>query len=944
MARITPWYKLVTPREDLREGRPLDASEFAVHLDQVRDGSAPKVYQDPAEFFERTYLTKNLKQLSAEVVRRLNGIQVETSAVFNMATQFGGGKTHSLTLLYHLARGGKTSKKWKGVSSILQAAGVTAMPEASTAVFVGTEFDSLVGRGGDDGTPLRKTPWGEIAWQLMGAEGLALVAQHEEQGVAPGGDVIARLLPKDRPSLILLDELMNYVSRSRKNGLSGQLYTFLHNLSETARTRSNVVLAVSIPASELEMNAEDQADYERLKKLLNRLGRAVMMSAEGETAEIIRRRLFEWYGVPDDAKKMLDAYADWVVTHRHQLPSWFPADNAKEALRACYPFHPSVLSVFERKWQALPRFQRTRGVLRLLALWVSNAYVQGFQGAHKDPLITLGTAPVDDPHFRAAIFEQVGETRLEAAVTTDIAGKEHAHALRLDNEARVEIKKARLHRKIATTIFFESNGGQQKGTATLPEVRLAVAEPSLDIGNVEQCLESLSDACYYLVAERNRFRFSFQPNLNKLLADRRASVSADQTRDLVRAQIQKVFNDRRQIEAPVFFPLKSGQVPDRAALTLVVLAPDIEAGDPSTLKEIGEMTREHGASSRTYKSALIWSVAEDPAGLTDEARKVLAWEDIKADASTLRLDDVQGRQLEENLIRARRDLRESVWRTYKNIFILEEPGEEALEKPGSTLKIRRIDMGLVHSSAAESLTGLVLTRLKDEDLVAPDGVSPRFLIRNWAPAFKEWSTKGVRDAFYASPKFPRPLNQDAVKRTIVRGVEGGLFAYCSKATGGGYDPFVFREGLPEVEFSDDVFLLKKEDAAAYLKAKAEGASGAETTTTTGGGADAPTTFPPSGSGGTSTGDSSTGTTEDEDGDSPTPGLPAGFTWSGDVPPTKWMNFYTRVLAKFARSQGLALTLTVDFSPEEGVEPQALEGVRVALRELGLSETLDVRSE
>src|SRR6059036_3723615 len=155
---MKPWYKVVTPREDLREGKPLDAAEFAVHLDQVRAGRAPSDYQKPDQFFERTYLTNNLMGLGAEVVRRLSGEKTETSAVFNLATQFGGGKTHALTLLFHLARHGSACEKWAGVPQLLAAAGVRQMPKAATAVFVGAEFDSIKGRGGEDGTPIRKTP------------------------------------------------------------------------------------------------------------------------------------------------------------------------------------------------------------------------------------------------------------------------------------------------------------------------------------------------------------------------------------------------------------------------------------------------------------------------------------------------------------------------------------------------------------------------------------------------------------------------------------------------------------------------------------------------------------------------------------------------------------------------------------------------------------------
>src|SRR6185503_171929 len=156
---------------------------------------------------------------------------------------------------------------WAGVPTLLTRAGVAGVPKAETAVFVGTEFDSISGRGGNDGTPLRKTPWGEIAFQLGGTAAFAIVAEHDQRGEAPGGEVIRRFLPKDKPSLILMDELMNYVSRSRRSGLGAQLYNFLQNLSEVARSTEGVVLAVSIPASELEMTAEDQSDFERFKKV-----------------------------------------------------------------------------------------------------------------------------------------------------------------------------------------------------------------------------------------------------------------------------------------------------------------------------------------------------------------------------------------------------------------------------------------------------------------------------------------------------------------------------------------------------------------------------------------------------------------------------------------------------------------------------------------------------
>ncbi|MDJ0762800.1 MAG: DUF499 domain-containing protein [Myxococcota bacterium] len=930
---IKPWYKIITPREDLREGKPLDASEFAVHLDHVRDGRAPNVYQDPSEFFERTFLTKNLHDLAVQTVRRLNGIKVETSAVFNLSTQFGGGKTHSLTLLYHLAKGGKQAKSWKGVAGIMRDAGVSTIPDARCAIFVGTEFDSIVGRGGEDGSPKRKTPWGEIAFQLGGVEGFNLVAKHDEDLTAPGGDVIEKMLPKNEPALILLDELMNYVSRSRKSGLSSQLYNFLHNLSEVSRSRDNVVLAVSIPASELEMTVEDQSDFERYKKLLDRLGKAVIMSAESETSEIIRRRLFEWTGLPKDALKTIEEYEVWFQANKHQLPSWFPVENSRDALTSSYPFHPSLLSVFERKWQGLARFQQTRGVLRLLALWVSKAYSEGYKGAHKDPLISLGTAPLEDPLFRAAVFEQLGESRLEPAVTTDISGKDHAHSVRLDKEASAEVKKGRLHRKIATVVLFESNGGQRRGEATLPEVRLAMAEPGLDIGNVEQCLEALSDVCYFLTSERNRYRFSFQANLNKLLSDRRASIGEQLIEERLRTEIQKVFSSGAGIEK-VFFPEQSKQIPDRPILSLVVLSPEHNASEPSTKSLIQRMSVESGTSSRTFKSGLIWSVADDRRTLTEEVRKCLAWKEIESETEELKLDENQRRQLIENLKRSERDLKESVWRAYKNVFLLSDDNS-----------LQRVDLGLVHSSSAGTLVELILTRLKQEDIVV-DGVSPNFLNRYWPPALPEWSTKSVRDAFYASPKFPRLLNSDLVKDTISRGVNGGVFAYVVKTTEGKYIPFLYKASLDafDVEISEDVYLIQKEAAEEYLERRK-----------------APSTPPPpqdssdeqrradvnlatkdrtgvqTGLTATSNSDSSKTRVSEP----PSGAEVSGFRWTGEVPPQKWMNFYTKVLSRFATSNGLKLTLSVDVSPPGGIATSKVEETIGALRELGMKEDVEI---
>lgn len=984
MASLKPWYKIATPREDLREGKPLDASEFAVHLEKVRLGTAPRDYSDAERFFERTYLTETLCDLAGEVVRRLSGEITETSAVFNMATQFGGGKTHALTLLYHLAKGGKKAAKWRDVDKILARAGIPSVPAGcAVACFAGTEFDSLTGRGGEDGTPLRKTPWGEIAFQLGGDKAFSVVASHDEQFTEPKGDVIDAFLPKGQPCLILMDEIINYVSTYRDREYHNKLYNFVHSLSETVRSRENAVLVVSIPASELSYTDKDESDQQRFKNLLDRLGKAVLVSVGAETSEIIRRRLFEWdvNAVNQEGKVLLDKdalatcreYANWMQDHRQQIPQWFPTDLAQSTLESTYPFHPAVLSVFERKWQEMPLFQQTRGILRLLALWVSDAYRKGYKGAHKDPLIALGSAPLEDAKFRTALVEQLGESKLEGVLTTDICGKNDSHAVRLDAEAVDTLKRARLHKKIATSIFFESNGGQTKNEASIPEIRLATSDPEIDVGNVETVLDALYDHCYYLEARGNQYRFTLKDNLNKRFADRSANVKDDRIEERVREEIQNVFPTIEGVKV-VPFPEKSSQISDHPVITLVVLGPDQSVQDvPDLHQNIETMTKEHGQSARIYRSALIWAVPESAANLWAESRKLIAWEDIADEG--IEWDETQSQQLNTNLKKARRDLKESVWRTYRNVLLL-----------GKDNTIHAVDLGVPTSSSAESMTKLIVLTLQQTDEVEKGAPSARFVVRNWPPAFTEWSTRAVRDAFFSSPLFPRLLDPEAIKETIARGASEGHLAYVGKSSSGGYSPFIYRQPLEpaDVEISDDVFIIKAEEAEKHIKppelttivitpsnaqlkpgtkqafvAKGLDQHGQEIDTgtiawtATGGTVGTDGVFESGPDEGyfivtaSAAGKSGVADVSIFEGTTPPKLLelevqPQKLTWSGEIAPQKWTNFYMKVLTKLVQSGDVRLTVNIESNPSDGVTDQQVEETKAALRELGLSD--DVQTE
>jgi hypothetical protein len=255
---------------------------------------------------------------------------------------------------------------------------------------------------------------------------------------------------------------------------------------------------------------------------------------------------------------------------------------------------------------------------------------------------------------------------------------------------------------------------------------------------------------------------------------------------------------------------------------------------------------------------------------------------------------------------------------------------------GKDNSIRSIDLGLVHSSADASLVGFIVNRLKQDGDIS-EGISPKFLVRNWSGAHKEWSTKAVKDAVFASPLFPRLLNGDLIRDTIARGVSNSVLAYVGKTASGGYDPFVFGVSMTpqEIEISDDVFVITAETAEAYkqsLSAPPKPVGTGNLFELSGGNM-------PRAEGAASV------TAANKDGDgaepiiTPVADRTAVLRWSGEIPAQKWMNFYTKVLSRFATTKSLRLTVAVDVAPEGGVSRQAMEETKTALRELGLKDDL-----
>jgi predicted AAA+ superfamily ATPase len=302
---MDPWYKVVTPRKEVREGRPFNPDEFAIALEQVVARTAPEDYREPAQFFERTVFTRALCEHMGMVLRRLAGQTENTAPVLTLITQFGGGKTHTLTALYHLVNAGEAARPFPGVQGLLRNAGLATVPDARVAVFVGNAWDPQEGR---------ETPWIDIARQLAGEEGVVALGPAARSS-PPGTETINRVIQlAGRPVLLLFDEVLNAITRHK--WLAEPFHAFLHNIMRGFVGTQHRAAVVSLPRSQVEMTDWDFTWQQRIVKVVGAVAKQLIANDETEISEVVRRRLFQELGSEQVRKNVARAYADWCFERR----------------------------------------------------------------------------------------------------------------------------------------------------------------------------------------------------------------------------------------------------------------------------------------------------------------------------------------------------------------------------------------------------------------------------------------------------------------------------------------------------------------------------------------------------------------------------------------------------------------------------------------------------
>jgi hypothetical protein len=812
------WYKVATPRKEVREGRSFNPDEFAIALEQVVAGTAPVDYREPAQFFARTCFTRALREHAGMVLRRLTGKTENTAPVLTLITQFGGGKTHTLTALYHLAKSGDKAGGFTGVADLLREAGLSSVPKARVAVFVGNAWDPQAGR---------ETPWIDIARQLAGEKGVEALGP-AARTTPPGTEAIARVFQAaGAPVLLLFDEVLNFLNRHR--GSAESFHAFIQNLTVATTGTTHGAAVISLPRSQVEMTQWDQEWQDRISKVVRRVAKDLIANDETEISEVIRRRLLQDLGSEKIRKNVAKAFGDWCFERRAQLPpEWTAVDSAateakareflQRRFEACYPFHPATLSVFQRKWQALPQYQQTRGTLAMLAQWISIAAQDAFRKARTEPLITLGSAPLAEPGFRSVVLGQLGESRLVAAIDTDIAG-EQAHSKALDADTKGPLRD--IHRRVGTAILFESSGGQTDKVAHLPELRFALGEPELDTTSIDNAAFALEDRSYFVRrVGSDGFRIGYQPTMKKVVSDRRASLDEETE---VKPALRKLVEDefRRGASIPVVpFPSDGAEIPDTPRLTLVVANQEAEwSGGGSLRAQIADWTRQRGKSPRLYPGALVWCLKKPGRDLREKVELGLAWKRVAREIAEGTLggefDKGDRAELQSKVKDAEEAAKDGVWGDYR--FAIVADGQEA-----DGLKV--IDLGAGHSSSGETLCGRVILALKSGALLN-ESVGASYIERNWPPALKEtgaWPLASLRQSFL-NGSLTRLVDPDAIlKSKIVEFVGRGDFGLASgRKADGTYERVWFGEVVApdEVAFEANLFLLRKV-AAEALKAGA----------------------------------------------------------------------------------------------------------------------------
>ncbi len=783
LAGLKPWREVITPHRDVASGRYQQA-EFAADLGQVYRDEGSDEYRDPREFFRRTYVTEGLHHLLTGALLRLTGAGGDP--VIELQTNFGGGKTHSMLALFHLFSG-TPAGDLAGIEAVLRETGGFQPPKARRAVLVGTALSPSQPHTTPEGLTVR-TLWGELAYQLLGVEGYALVAAADAESVSPGSDALRELFSKAAPCLILIDEWVAYVRQlyhvqHLPAGSFEANLTFAQALTEAAKAAPKTLVVASIPASNIEIGGEGgQAALERIKNTFGRVESAWRPATAEEGFEIVRRRLFQ--PIDDPARfaardAVVSAFANLYRDQAQEFPVAAREGAYRRRLEAAYPIHPELFDRLYNDWSALDKFQRTRGVLRLMAAVIHELW----ERQDGSLLIMPGNLPIDAQPVQRELTHYLDDNWLPV-IEKDVDGP-HSLPLTIDRE-NTNLGRYSACRRVARTLFMGSAPTLRGANKGLDDrsIKLGCAQPGEAVPTFGDALRRLTDAATFLFVDGTRYWLSTQPSVNRLAQDRAAQQPIDRVWLELRTRL-KANKDERGLFAAVHpTPAGSLDIPDEPAARLVILDPEkvhsLRATDSDALKTAANWLDHHGNGARNFRNMVVF-LAPDKARRDDlevAVRQYLAWQSIASESQTLNLDPFSLGQAQTRLREANGAVDARIKETY---FWLLAPAQPDPLGPVEWLELRL--------QGQEALAVRAGNKLKNEGLLIVElgGVPLRMELDKYLWRDRDYlSIKQLWDYFARYIYLSRLKDQQVLLGAIKQGVgtlAGDTFAYAQSFDG-----------------------------------------------------------------------------------------------------------------------------------------------------------------
>lgn len=677
---LPSWRTVIQPHPDVAEGR-YRAAEFAADLAQVSRGEGAFEYRDPVEFFSRTYITEGMAGLLVESLQRLSGKGGEP--VIQLKTAFGGGKTHSMLAIYHMVRGNASIDRIPSLKPVLDRAGLDSLPKANVAVLVGTSMDPTRKKNPSNlpGYTVN-TIWGEMAYQLVTSAGrpdlYAIIRDADRKGVSPGSENLKTLLNECGPCLILMDELVAYAKKIYGvDGLPAGSYdnfiTFIQEITEAARASENSIVVASIPESDIEIGGDaGKTALETIEHTFGRMESIWKPVAANEGFEVVRRRLFLECKDIEARNTVCTAFSNMYQVNAADFPFDVKEVEYRNRMVSCYPIHPEVFDRLYEDWATLERFQRTRGVLRLMAAVIHELWMANDAGA----MIMPGSIPLDMPNVKDELVRHLPDT-WNSIIDREVDGKNSIPYQKDKANPRYGQKLAA--RRVARTVMLGSaptTRDQAVRGLEASRIRLGVIQPGENIADFNDALNTLHGSLSYLYNNMNgnRYWYDTRPTLRKTAEDRASQVSSADVENEIESRLKKL---RKEIPFSGLHvcPASSLDVPDEQAVRLVILRTKDtykrSANETAALATVENILNTRGTSPRVYRNMLAFVAPDRDTlySLQTEVKRLIAWRSIISDAEELNLDGNQNREAQSNLNRSNDTVELRLKETYSWLIV-----------------------------------------------------------------------------------------------------------------------------------------------------------------------------------------------------------------------------------------------------------------------------------